>query len=214
MKTILVFSFAMVIALNIFGQKITVTEKIEKIAKGDYNSLVVFIPEESMKRVISEWKIKMKNADAKVDGNTEVFADNAKLPDLSDSTIDVYSIFKEKENGVEMIVAFNLNGTFLNSKDHELKFKVALNMLKCFAININEKLEQEMQELEKLNVKNENLMIISRNLESEIAGFKEKIAVAEEDIQKNSKKIEDLKADIDKQKKVVEAVKTRLIGAN
>lgn len=219
MKNIILFGLSLFVSLSLFSQKITVEEKIEKIADGKYNSLVVFIPEASLKNVSSEWKSKMKDAKAKVSGSSEMFADNALLTEISENAIDVYANFSEKDNGVVMVVAFNLGGAYLNSKEHAPGFRKAQEMVQSFAVSmakeaVNKKMEDEKEQLSKTEKTFEGLEKDNKNLASDIEKYKSRISEAEKNIDDNNKKMEELKKEIESQKKQVESTQQRLNKIN
>lgn len=219
MKKILAFYLGLCFAMTAAAQKISVEEKVEKIADGKYNSLVVFIPESSVKQVSSEWKSKMKDAKAKVSGSSELFADNALLPEISENTMDVYSSFTEKDGGVVMVVAFNLGGAYLNSKEHAPSYRKANEMIQSFAVKmardaVSEKMKAEQEILDKTQKTFDGLEKDNKNLASDIEKYKSRIAEAEKNIEENTKKMESLKNDIEVQKKAVENTGSKLNKIN
>lgn len=219
MKKTILFGLTLLISLAVFSQKISVEEKIEKIADGKYNSLVVFIPDASLKHVCSEWKSKMKDAKAKVSGSSEMFADNALLTEISENMIDVYANFSEKDNGIQMVVAFNLGGAYLNSKEHAPGFRKAQEMIQSFAVKmakdaVTEKMETEKELLNKTQKSFDGLEKDNKNLASDIEKYKNRIAEAEKTIEDNNQKMEGLKKDIETQKKQVESTEQKLNKIN
>lgn len=200
-----------------FAQKTKVDEKNEKIGGGNNNALVVYIYENTADNILKEWKSLMKDNDAKVttkDG--EQFSDNAVIKRVNgNNTMDVYARTENGKDGeIKLIVAFNLGGAFLNSKEHSQQYKEAEKMLQEFANKLTkEAIEAQLKAAEKLlgNMTDDQEDLVKKNkdLKGDIEEYKEKIKKAEGEIVTNEDQQKKKLAEIEVQKKVVEDIKKK-----
>lgn len=216
MKTALL-SLSLFVAAGALAQKTKVDEKNEKIGGGNNNALVVYIYENTPDNILKEWKSLMRDNDAKVttkDG--EQFSDNAVIKRINgNNTMDVYARAETGKDGeVKLIVAFNLGGAFLNSKEHSQQYKEAEKMLQEFANKLTkEAIEAQLKAAEKLlgNMTDDqgDLVKKNKNLKEDIEEYKEKIKKAEGEIVTNEEMQKKKLAEIEVQKKVVEDIKKK-----
>ena len=204
MRIITLFVLALLMAIPSFAQKTKVKETSEKIGGEKNNALVVYIRETNKKDVEKEWVSLMKKNKAKVSSKKEIFADDAVLPAISTNTVDVYAIVDQKGADVELIVAFDLGGAFLNSKDHGSQYKVAEKMVYDFAVEISKQSVQtaiaaEQKKLGDLEKKKSNIEKDTEKKEKEIEDYKKKITDNEQDISTNQKDLENLENEIKSQ---------------
>lgn len=199
-----------------FSQKAKVDEKNEKIGGGSHNALVVTIYETSSDDILKEWKSRMKDFDAKVstkDG--ELFGDNAIIKSMGNNTIDIYArVEKVKDGEVKFIVGFDLGGAFMSSNEHSSQYSEAKKIVQEFANKITrESIAGQLKDAEKILAKKvdeqEELVKKNKNLQDDIAAYKEKIKKAEDEIVKNNGEQETKKKEIEVQKKVVEGIQTK-----
>jgi len=214
MKKLALIVISILFIIPAFAQKTKVQESTEKIAGGKNNTLVVWIRESNKKDVEKEWVSLMKKNKAKVSSKKEIFADDAVLPLISSNTVDVYAIIEQKDNDVKLIVAFDLGGAFLNSKEHSAQFKAAERMIYDFAVEISKQSVQnsiaaEQKKMSDLEKKKDNLEKDTKKKEKEIEDYKKKIEDNEKDIKKNSSDAESLDKEMKEQKSVIEALEKK-----
>jgi hypothetical protein len=210
-------SSALLLSLYAFSQKSKVDEKNEKIGGGSNNALVVTIYENTEDNILKGWRSIMKDNDAKVttkDG--EQFSDNAVIKRVNgNNTMDVYAkTEKGKDGEVKFIVAFNLGGAFLNSKEHSQQFNEARKLLQEFADKLTkDAIEDQLKAAEKIlgNMQDDQEDLVKKNkeLKEDIEEYKEKIKKAEGDIVTNEELQKKKKTEIEGQQKVVEEIKKK-----
>jgi chromosome segregation ATPase len=214
MKKISLIVISLLFIIPAIAQKTKVEESSEKIADGKNNTLVVWIREADKKDVEKEWVSLMKKNKAKVSSKKEIFADDAVLPLISSNTVDVYAIVEQKDNDVKLIVAFDLGGAFLNSKEHSAQFKAAERMVYDFAVeiskqNVQNTIAAEQKKMSDLEKKKDNLEKDTKKKEKEIEDYKKKIEDNENAIKTNSSDIETLNKEMNDQKSVIEALEKK-----
>ena len=192
------------IAVTAFSQKTKVEESNEKIADGKNNALVVWIKEANAKTVAKEWASLMKKNKAKVKSKKEIFADDAVLSSISANTIDVYAYAEQKKADVKFVVAFDLGGAFLNSKDHGSQYKTAEAMVSDFAIEISKQNVQGLISAEQKNIsaiekKKKSLEKDNSKMAKEIQKYQKSIESNENKIKKNENEITNYGNEIKKQ---------------
>src|SRR4029077_20024083 len=169
----------------VWGQKIKVSESRESIGGGNNNALVVTIYGADIKDVEKEWKSIMKDYGAKVSNSKgEMFANNAVIKDMGPKTIDIYTRFTEKNGEIEMVVGFDLGGAYMSSSQHADKYKVAERIIHDFAVKmtseaLNDKLKAEQKSLDKLQGQEKDLEKDTKNLNSDIVDYNNKIKKAQ-----------------------------------
>jgi hypothetical protein len=177
---------------TLWAQKIKVTESKNNIGGGSHNSLSVEVYGVDLKDVQKEWKSKMKDYNAKKisDNKGEMFADNTVIKEMGNNTIDVYAQFIEKKGEVDMVVAFDLGGAFLNSSDHKDKYQIAEKILHDFAVKltrdaIDYQLKTQQKALEKLNGQQKDLVKQNGNLNNEITDYQNRVKKDQDAVVKN-----------------------------
>jgi len=205
---------AIMIALPAFSQQIKVTESKMKIAGDNNNALVVLIKETDKKQITKEWTSLMKKHKAKVSGKKEIFADDAILPFISNNTVDVYAIADQVKNDVRLVVAFDLGGAFLNSKDHSPQFKAAETMLYEFAVeiskqNVQSNLSAEKKKLSGLEKQQSKLKKDTDKMIKENEKMRKKIADNEKVIKDNQKVQEKLDKEVNEQKSSIQEIEKK-----
>ncbi|HNW98880.1 MAG TPA: hypothetical protein PKK00_10765 [Bacteroidales bacterium] len=215
MKKIILASIVIAFSFNLNAQEIKVKEEKEKIAEGTNPVLTVMIYEADESMVEKSWKELMKDYNAKVSNKSEIFADNASITDMSQNTVDVYAYTKKEDDGIKLIVAFDLGGAFVSSSTHSSAYNVAEKIVKKFAVDVSKKaiqkkvdaalakqkdLEDELASLKKKNEK----------LHGDIEDYKKKITEAESDISDNEKAQVEKTKEIEDQTKAVKEVQEKL----
>ncbi|PKP02613.1 MAG: hypothetical protein CVU11_11245 [Bacteroidetes bacterium HGW-Bacteroidetes-6] len=195
MKNLFLILLVAAFAFNANGQKTKVTESTEKIGNGKNNCLVVNIAEANADDIIKEWKDKMKGFGAKVSGKSEMMADDATILAISSNTIDVYSVTEQKDGYVKFMVAFDLGGAYLNSKEHTSGYKAAEKMIYDFAIAmakdaVNKQLNAQKEMVSKTEKNIKDLEKENEKLAKDIEDYKKRIEDAEKKTEENKSSIE------------------------
>jgi chromosome segregation ATPase len=143
-----------------------------------------------------------------------VFADNAKISDISENATDVYARTEKLENGTKLIVAFDLGGAFLTSSMHPAQYKVAEKMIREFAIKaateaVDDKLKEQEKKFREADENLKDLVKENEKLKSNIESYKKKIEEAEADLKKNGENQVTAKSAVEAQQKVVDQWKDK-----
>lgn len=215
MKRFLIVLAAAIIMLPVQAQKTKVSESVEKIGDGKNNCLVVTITGANEDDVAKAWKDKMKDTGGKISGKKEMFVDDASLPSVSSNTIDIYSVIEEKDGNVRFMVAFNLGGAYLNSKEHSSGYKSAEKMIYDFAVSqaksaVEKKIEAQKDVISKTTKNIENLTKDNEKLAKDIEDYKKRIEDAEKSIEKNKSDIETGNKDLEDQNKALKDLEKNL----
>lgn len=216
------------IGLSSFAQ-IKIKEESRPMSKGSFNALVIELPDVDRKDVEKAWQkhIKSYKGKGKYDRKSdEHVSDDCVIKDMSDNTVDVHAKVIEKgDDGVELVVWFNLGVSFLSSKDYSDRYPVAVEILNEFAVDvIIDLIEDELKEQEKILDNHEDdmkdLVKAKKKSENNIEDHKEDIKKAEEGIKEEEQNIKEnienqakKKTEIDKQAQVVKEVEQRLRDA-
>lgn len=198
------------LATSAWAQKIKVSETKTNIGGGSHNALTVPIYGVDAKDVEKEWKSKMKDLGAKVSNSKgEWFGDNATIKEMGNNTVDIYARVDDKKDQVELVVAFDLGGAFLNSSDHKDKYQVADKMLHDFAVNltrdaINGQLKTQQKALDKLNSQQKSLVKDNNNLNSDITDYQNRIKKDQDALVKNKDDQAATQKQISQQQQVVD----------
>ncbi|HXB11320.1 MAG TPA: hypothetical protein VNZ45_04995 [Bacteroidia bacterium] len=189
--TVLLFLFAG-LSSAVWAQKIRVSESRENIGGGSHNALTVAVYGVDAKEVEKEWKSKMKDYNAKKisDNKGEMFADNTTIKEMGNNTIDIYTRIVDKKGEVDLVVAFDLGGAFLNSSEHKDKYQIAEKILHDFAVKITKdaidyQMKTQQKALEKLNGQQKDLVKENTNLNTQITDYQAKIKKDQDAIVKN-----------------------------
>jgi hypothetical protein len=214
MKQLLPMLLMLIFTSQLFSQKTKVEESSEKIADGKNNALVVWIREADSKEVEKEWISLMKKNKAKVSNKKEIFADNAILPMISANTVDVYAYAEQKDADVKFVVAFDLGGAFLNSKEHSAQYRTAASMVYDFAVDISKLTVQNLISAEQKNLSDmektkKNLEGDNDKMAKEIENYKKKIEENENKIKENENEIINVDNQIKGQQGVLEELEKK-----
>ena len=214
MKKLLISALLLIPFMQLNAQKVKVESEKKDIAGAKREAFTVVIPEAEQSSVEKGWRSMMKKFDGDISTKTGVFADNAKIPDISDNTVDVYALTEKADNGVKLIVAFDLGGAFLSSSMHPAQYKVAEKMIREFAVKAaTEAVEDKLKEQEKILRENDEKLkdLVKENdkLKSSIESYKKKIEEAESDLKKNGEDQVKAKSALEEQQKVVDKWKDK-----
>lgn len=193
-----------------------ITQEDRTMSMGAKNAFIVSYADTKAKDVEAQWQKLLKKNKAKVKKNKakELFADDAKMPDISSNTVDVYATVSENaaDNSSVISVWFDLGGAFLNPADHPTQTQVVKNMLndlslRVGAVNTQNALDGEEGTLKDLNKDLTKLGKEKENGLKKIEDAKALIAEMEKMLEKNAAAQTAKKEDIEKQQKAVEAAK-------
>jgi septal ring factor EnvC (AmiA/AmiB activator) len=213
MKKLSIFILSL-FSLSISAQKIAASSTTEKFSTGKQDALSTLIYEADIDKVVDAWKDFLKNFKSeKVKGSkSEVVGDNVLIPDWGNNTVDIYAVFKEqkKENAVEIIVAFDLGGAYLNSSVDSDKQQKAKKMLVDFSVKTTknaytDKIKDEEKIFSKQEDKQKRLEKENTDLNDDIKEYEQKITKSQKALIKNESDINQKKREVDAQKKVVNA---------
>ncbi len=181
---------------------------------GIQNSLSVNIPDAESNTIEKLWKKYTKDY-GKLTKNKkaeEMILVDATIPSINGTNkMDVYTIIEDHN----ITAFFDLKNGFLNSTDHPNEFKGASEFIQQFSYEVQremvkEELEDQQDELKKLNRKMADLLKDNKEYHQDIEDAKAKIKKAENNIITNLKDQDLTKASIESQTKVVETVQTKL----
>ena len=160
MRTALIYlfiglAFHLSLPLNMSAQVDIVVNEIQAyMSRGEKTGFQVAIPDMEPKAVESAWKKYMKKHSAKAKSSkksVEMFADNARIPEVSDNTVDIYSIARKASYGTEFSVFVDLGGAFISSNYHEIAFGGFQKHMREFTLSmIEEGVSDELKEQEKV----------------------------------------------------------------
>lgn len=177
-------------ATSLFAQDFSVKEEVVAIDGKSRNSLTVIIDADKADDVKKAWKKKLKETKGKVNDKTIIFGDDCKLKEMGDNTFDVYSVVEDAtDQGVRLVVAFDLGGAYLSTTDHPDKFPAAEKFVRTFAVE---------QAREAVNVEIKVLEKVLKGFEKDQSGLEKDKADLEKSIEDYKKKIEEAKANIEK----------------
>ena len=111
-STLVILVFFLISGLSANGQtEIVINEIREYMSQGEQTGFQAAIVNVDPSDVESGWKKFMKKHKAKVKSSrksVEIFADNAVMKEVSDNTVDVYSIVRPASYGTELLVFVDL----------------------------------------------------------------------------------------------------------
>lgn len=211
---IIFFIGVLLSAVFVKAQKISVSTTSEKFSTGKQDAIMANVYEADIDKVVEAWKDFLKNfKNEKVKGSkSEVIGDNVLFTDWGNNTVDVYAVFKEqkKDKSIEVIVAFDLGGAYLNSSTDSDKFQKAKKMLQEFAAKttkdaLTNLIKDEEKAQSKFEDKEAKLEKENKSLNEDIKEYEQKITKNQKALIKNESDINQKKREVDAQKKVVDA---------
>lgn len=206
-----------IVAKTVATTQVRESEKLMSL--GNKNSLTIEITQAKAKFVEKMWKDYAKQFKGKTDRDKkteEVFTDNAVSAALGGAnTVDMFAKFAEVGENVQMTLWIDLGGAYINSKDFPEKYNEAEKILLSFNLEVQREqtrmmLEDQKDELKKMEKKQKGLEKDNTDLHSDIENYKAKIKKAESDIETNVKNQEDTKQKIANQKKLLEEIQKKL----
>jgi vacuolar-type H+-ATPase subunit I/STV1 len=214
---ILTLVFILQLAISpVFAQKKPVVkEQMTSYGKTSANSLVIVIPEASMKSVEKEWKSLIKVYSGKAKGSKGMItAENVVISTMGTNSLSVLSKIAPVSDGVELSVAFNDNGNFITSSQDRSQFAAAENLLYNFGlrvarIGVGEKSSAVQKEFATLLKKQKDIEAKQKRLQSNIDKWEGNIKDAKRENEKNEKELEQLKKSIAEKKKEMDEMKDK-----
>ncbi|MDA9121275.1 hypothetical protein N9J52_04500 [Flavobacteriales bacterium] len=180
----------LIISATVFAQdKITVKEAVVAIDGTSRNSLTVMLVGSNTDDVKKAWKKKLKELKGKVSDKTIIFGDDCKMKEMGDNSFDVYSLVEEAtDEGVRLVVAFDLGGAYLSTSAHPEKYPMAEKFVYGFGVEAAKSVvSMEIEVSQK----------ILGDFVKELAGLEKAKAGHESDIKDHEKKIEEAKEEIE-----------------
>lgn len=194
-----------------------VTESRQSMSLGNYPSFSMTVRNMDAKVVEDVWKEYLKDlrGASPKKKKSEYFVDDAKMRDLSDNTVDVFSTVESAGQDTRIVVWFDLGGAFLNSEAHADKVPVAKKWLADFNQRIEIKrveleLEAEEGKLKDMTKEFDKLQKDQERLTKSIEDYKKKIEEAEAELVKNADAQKMQQDQMAAQQQVVERVKSDL----
>lgn len=181
--------------LSAFSQENTEVEPTTlKTAKGDVSAFKVKIREAQMDKVSKSWqKTLTRNTKSKIKASAnEFFIENTILDKISDQPINVYSAVAKLTDGVELVAAFELEGSFINEFSTRKPIVDATkNFLLDFVssqrtVAVQDELSREEKVLKNLKNDLERLMNQSTSFRKRISENEQRIMNIEEDIKQET----------------------------
>jgi hypothetical protein len=153
------------------------------------NSLTIIIKDAKTEDIKKSWKKQLKDLKCKVNDKTFIFGDDCKEKEMGSNTFDIYSVVEEAtDQGVKLVVAFDLGGAYLSKANHPDKYPIAEKIVYDFAV-------EQARELVRLEM--ETTSKILSGFEKDLEGLNKDKAGLESDISNNEKKIAESKTAIE-----------------
>lgn len=212
---VILFAFTMTVSAQI-------KEETKSMSNGNNNSFSINLPKSDKKEIEKSWAKFLKKYKGKTDKikKTEEFlSDNAKVENMSDNTVDIYSQVNQEGEDTQITVWYDLGGAYLSSETHPEKVTIARSMLDAFALtvavsNVEDHLKEEEKSLKKLNGDFKDLKKDKTKLEDDIKKFEKKIEEAKAAIIENETAQKAKEEEIKKQEGMVDKVKMKLKEMN
>lgn len=215
MKSFLSFLLLFGLVNHFFGQEFYIDESPRTHKGGTYYSFMFELPDVSKTEADEEWKkfINAYKGKSKYDKKNKTwFTDNAKMPKLSTTSVDVYAKIIEDSNPnrkTSVIVWFDLGGAYINAVSHpneavfarEILTEYAMTTSRHHADGIVKAQEKELAEME------DQL----KTLVKDNAAYRKEIEKAHTLIAKRTKEIEINDLDQRDMEKAIQEQKEKLI---
>lgn len=181
--------------------------------EGGKNGFEITIPYADQKTVEKELKSLFKSWRGNYSEKKGVMkSDDCKDKDMGENTFDVYgTVVENGENGSKALVAVNLGGAYLSSKEHAERFKVMEKELHKWAIKTATEFVAEIEKEEKKKLEDQqdelsDLEKEQKKMEDEIEDYKQRIEDNKKAIEESKKSQEEKKGEIKAQETVVQEV--------
>lgn len=198
-------------ALSSFSQVLIKETNVN--IEGSKNGFEIEIPYADVKTVEKELKDLFKSWKGSFSSKKDVMkADDCKDKDMGENTFDVYgTVVANGDEGSKALIAIDLGGAYLSSKEHSSQFKVMEQELKIWGIKtatiyVEDMERQEEKVLSDKQKELEDLEKDQKKMEQEIEDYKKKIEDNEKAIEQSKKDQETKKEEIKVQEGVVNEV--------
>ena len=195
-------------------------ESVEQMSVGQHNCITLFLPYDSKfsQNVWKDYIKTFKGKNRRVKKSDEVFTDDAKIPYISNNTVDLYSYIQKTGDGSELKLWMDLGGGFVDSENFPDAYEGLRVMLQGFEKqldieDIKVELKNEESRLKELERSLSKLERLQERYYKEIEDWKEKIAKNEDLIRVNDQDQVDIKNTIDQQKETIRQVEVKLAKA-
>lgn len=184
-----------------------------KFEMGLVPALSIQVFQGDISAVQKSWENVLKKKEAKVSSSKMgMKAENAVFPEISSTSVNVHTSFKELEESViEMTVAFDLGSAILDSANYPDKYQVAKGMLFDFSesqtrMSIDAALKEASKQLKRDQSDLEKLQKDKEKLEGSIADWQKEIEKAKGEIEENLKSQEAQTKKLENQQAVVKGI--------
>lgn len=216
MKKNLVGLFLAVVALSVSAQEVMQGDKV--MSKGLLASASIDVYDVEEGQVDDWWRDFMKQYTKKSskDRKTkEWFSDDAQVPAISSSPVDVYAKVEKVGKYVTVSAWVDMAGNFINSTQNPDAFEGLKTLMQNFRHEtdiqkVMLELEGEEKNLKKLEGELKKLQNQKESYEKDIERAKQKIAESEENIKKNIQEQGNAQKSIEDQAKNVDKVRQKL----
>ncbi|HUH74299.1 MAG TPA: hypothetical protein VLZ75_07810 [Chitinophagales bacterium] len=162
-------------------------------SQGQQTGLEITIPEVDLKSIqssLSKWTKSNKGKYVSSKKSTEIFQDNVMLSNVSENTVDMYTILSPNKDGVTLQTYVDLGGTFLSSAGHPQAFQAMEKELIDFArtqlvSKVSDDIKAEEKQLKKLESEFKTLTKNNESYHKDILNNKDNINKQELAIAKN-----------------------------
>lgn len=203
-------------AVQVVHEATPIQEVTKSMSQGQHNALILQLHNASMEEVKVAWKKFVKTYKGKTKkGTLELFTDNAKIPSLSPTTVDIYATFEPIHGGTEMAAWFNLGETYVSYEGNPEQYKTAEGILQSFSTTYYKNLAVKNAKLQAKQLKKEikklgKLQKTHNKYLAKIEAFKQKIKDFEQKVENNKKAQAEQEAKIDQQQEAVDAAQAKL----
>ena len=211
MKKIFTLALALM-AINTFAQEVLIKETNVNV-DGSKNGFEIIIPYADKKTTEKELKDLFKSWKGSFSDKKGIMkSDDCKNKKMGENTFDVFgTVVENGDKGSKVLVAVDLGGAYLSSKEHSSQFKVMEGELKTWAIKTATVYIEEVEKEEEKNLKDkqkelEDLEKDQEKMEKEIEDYKKKIEENKKAIEESKKSQEKKKEEIKTQEGVLQEV--------
>lgn len=204
-----------------------VNDELLQLNKGTQNGFSSYLNAEK-ESAEKQWKefIEAKYQIELKKSKKGLIAENVSMPDISSSPITLTTIFLEDEKGCKMNVFYNMNGQYLNSKDHPKEALAIMEKLKKHQKSLYVKVyqktiddqrkvhEKEQKTLLKLEKEQDKLAKEMTSEEEDILKAEQTISDSEKKITELQAKMEELRGEIEQSNFTIEQLKGSLEKKN
>lgn len=218
MKSFFTFFITFVLGSSLFGQGFHIDEAPRALNSGTYYSFLFELPDVSKQEADQEWQKFMSDFKGKSKYNKRSkiwFTDNAKMPRLSTTAVDVYAKIMEDSNPgkrTSVIVWFDLGSSYVNAEDFPEQTSFARKILTEYAMTTSRHhaaaiVKAEEKQLKDLEAKKKKLVKDNTDYRKEIEKAKTLIAKRTKDLEINEADQTATEEAIQMQKKTVAVAK-------